>query len=68
MEHIEVHPLNAALGAQICGCDLSRPLTDAAIATIRRAFLDYLVIFFRDQRLTPAHLLTFARFFGEPMT
>jgi taurine dioxygenase len=68
MEHIEVRPLSTALGAQICGCDLSRPLTDAAVAKIRQAFLDYLVIFFRDQRLTPANLLAFARLFGEPMT
>jgi taurine dioxygenase len=64
MALIDVRPLDGALGAEIGGIDLSGPLTDAAIAEVRRAFLEHLVIFFRGQDLTPAHQLAFARRFG----
>jgi taurine dioxygenase len=48
------------------GVDL-RELDEPAVAAIRRAWLDHLVIFFRDQNLTPAQLLAFARRMGEPI-
>ena len=67
MEHIEIRPLDAALGAEIFGIDLGKPLTQVAVTQIRQAFLKHLVIFFRDQHLSPADLITFARLFGEPM-
>src|SRR5206468_4112005 len=60
-------PLAGAFGAEIFGLDLSRPLDDETVAAIRRAWLDHLVIFFRDQTLPPAELLGFARRFGEPV-
>ena len=62
---IGVHPVAGALGAEISGVDLSQPLDDATIATLRRAWLDHLVIFFRDQVLPPAQFLAFARRFGD---
>src|SRR5213595_803442 len=64
---IDVRPIAGALGAEISGVDLSRPLGDETLAAIRRAWLDHLVIFFRDQDLTAAHYLAFARRFGEPI-
>ena len=64
MESIDVRPLEGALGAEIGGLDLSGPLTEAVIGEVRRAFQEHLVIFFRDQDLTPQHLLAFARHFG----
>ena len=64
---IEVHPVSGALGAEIRGVDLSRPLESDLLAEIRRAFLDHLVICFRDQELTPREELAFARRMGEPM-
>ena len=64
---IEVHPVSGALGAEIRGADLSRPLEPDLLAEIRRAFLDHLVICFRDQELTPREELAFARQMGEPM-
>jgi taurine dioxygenase len=66
-EHIAVHPLAGALGAEIRGVDVSAALDDVVIAEIRQAFLDHLVIVLRDQRLTPQQQLAFARRFGEPM-
>ena len=65
--HIEVHPIAGALGADISGVDASRPLAADVIAEIRRAWLDHLVIFLRDQQLTPQALVDFASRFGEPM-
>ncbi|MDH3236744.1 MAG: TauD/TfdA family dioxygenase, partial [Alphaproteobacteria bacterium] len=62
---IEVRQVGGALGAEIAGVDLAQPLDDAAIAAIRQALLDHLVVFFRDQDITPAQHLAFARCFGE---
>jgi len=65
--HFKVRPIAGALGAEIEGVDAARPLDSAVIAEIRQAFLDYLVIFLRNQKLTPQVQLAFARQFGEPM-
>ena len=54
---LQIHP--------IAGVDLAADLDDSAVAAIRRAWLDYLVIFFRDQDLPPERFLAFARCFGE---
>jgi taurine dioxygenase len=62
---LQVHPIAGALGAELSGVDLSGPLDAATVAAIRRAWLDHLVIFFRDQELTPGKLLEVARRFGE---
>jgi taurine dioxygenase len=62
---IHIHPVAGALGAEISGVDLSQPLSDATIAALRSAWLEHLVVFFRDQHLTPAEFLTFGRRFGE---
>jgi taurine dioxygenase len=64
---IEVRPLAGALGAEIHGIDLAQPLDDATFAEIERAFFQYLVLFFHDQRLTPEQHLAFSRRFG-PLT
>ena len=64
--HIEVAPIAGAIGAEIGGVDLSRGLDDEVFEEINRAFLEYLVIFFRDQHLTPVALRDFAARFGPP--
>ena len=61
---LEILPIAGALGAEIHGVDVSAELDDATIAAIRAALLDHLVIFFRDQSLTPERHLAFARRFG----
>jgi taurine dioxygenase len=62
---IMVKPLSGAIGAEIEGVDLSRPLDNEAFAAIHQAFLDHLVIFVRDQHLTPEQHVAFAQRFGE---
>jgi len=63
---MEIHPVAGALGAEIGGVDLAK-LDDATSAAIRRVWLEHLVVFFRDQDLTPAQFLGFAQRFGEPI-
>lgn len=62
---IGIHPVAGTLGAEISGVDLSKSLDDATIAEINQALLDNLVIFFRDQHITPDQQIAFARRFGE---
>src|SRR5437588_7051521 len=64
---LDIRPLSGAVGAEIFGVDLAQELDDDTVAAIRRAWLDHLVIFFRDQDLPPARLLAVARRFGEPI-
>jgi taurine dioxygenase len=64
---ISVEPIAGALGAEITGVDLAKPLGDETVAAIRRAWLAHGVIFFHDQDLPPAAFLAFARRFGEPI-
>ena len=65
--HIEVRPISGALGAEIHGVDISRDLEDDVVGEMRQAFLDHLVIFLRDQKVTPHQQVTLARKFGEPI-
>lgn len=64
---ITVAPIAGALGAEICGVDLSDDLDPVVVAEIRRAWLDYLVVFFRDQELDDDRFIAFARRIGEPV-
>ncbi len=63
--HIDVTPQGATLGAEVSGVDLGSDLPDAVIDEIRRALLDYKVLVFRDQPITPPEHVAFARRFGE---
>jgi len=63
----EIRPIAGALGAELRGVDLADDLPDAKIHAMRRALLDHLVIFFRDQDLPPARFLALARCFGTPI-
>ena len=67
-EAIAVAPVAGAIGAEISGIDLAQELSDGSVAAIRQALLDHLVVFFRDQELTPRQIMAFARRFGEPVT
>ena len=61
---IQVHRLATALGAEVRGVDLSRPLAEDAAETVRRALWNHAVIVIRDQRLTPEQQIAFSRIFG----
>lgn len=67
MAELTIEPIAGALGAEIGGVDLSRPLDGETVAALRQALLDHLVIFFRDQNLTPEAFMALARKFGQPV-
>jgi len=62
---ISIAPTGAALGADVLGVDLSRPLDSAIFRTIESAWHEHLVLRFRGQSLDDPGLLAFARRFGE---
>jgi taurine dioxygenase len=61
---IEVKPIAGALGAEIANVDLST-LDDETFRQIEAAWLKHLVVFFRNQTLTPEQQIAFAKRFGE---
>jgi alpha-ketoglutarate-dependent taurine dioxygenase len=65
---IAVRPLEPTIGAEISGIDLRQPISDAVRDQIKAALLQYKVVFFRDQELTPEQHSQFAARFGQPYT
>ena len=63
--HFDTVPVSPAIGAELLGIDLSQDLSDEAIDEIRQALLDHLVIFFRNQSVTPSQQIAFSQRFGE---
>jgi taurine dioxygenase len=61
---IEVRKLSPALGAEIHGVDLSRPLSADQKTEIYNAWMENLVLVFRDQAIDRAQHLAFGRNFG----
>jgi len=61
---IDIRPVTAAVGAEIFGVDLAEPLDEQTRGEIRGALLEHGVIFFRDQKLTPAQHLAFGQQLG----
>jgi len=62
---LSVHPMGEKLGAEIRGIDLSVQPDSQAFAAVQQTLHRYGVIFFRGQKLSPDHLATFSRCFGE---
>jgi taurine dioxygenase len=65
MNTVTVIHSGAALGADITGVDLSRPLTDEQVAAIVDAWHQNLVLRFRGQSLSDADLIRFSQHFGK---
>lgn len=61
----EARPLTPGIGAELHGVDLTGPLDDDLIASIRAALLKYKVIFFRGQEISREQHISFAEKFGE---
>ena len=62
---ITIKRLNAALGAEISGLDMSRELDCDTVEALHRAWAEHLVLVFRDQPLTPQTQIRFSQYFGE---
>ncbi|TNE37133.1 MAG: taurine dioxygenase [Alphaproteobacteria bacterium] len=64
-ESFEVAPLTPHIGAEVKGIDLSAQLTNSQIRDLRQAWLDHMVLVFRDQQLTREQHKAFGRIFGK---
>ena len=63
---LATRPLSPALGLEILGVDLSRPITPALAKQLEAAWHDGLVILLRNQSLTEQDQVCFAECFGTP--
>lgn len=63
-ETLRVVPLNAPIGAEIRGVDLSQDIDPDVMRQIEAAYDRHSVLVFRDQRLTPEQQVRFSGFFG----
>lgn len=63
---LDVNPLAGALGAEITGLDLSKPLNDSDVTEIQDAFLEHQLLCFRSKPLAPSDFSKLSRHFGEP--
>src|SRR3979411_2622516 len=61
---MQVRPLSQHVGAEIGGVDVAADLPDDVFEEIDDAYNRYSVLVFRDQKLTPAQQIAFARRFG----
>ena len=59
-ETVDVRKLTGGCGAEVLGVDLNA-LSNSQWAEVQRAYAEFGVIFFRDQRLTPEQHIAFAR-------
>lgn len=60
----EIRPLNAPLGAEVLGLNLSQPLDAEGFGRIHAAHLEHRLLIFRDQRISPDQQVEFSRRFG----
>ena len=65
-EDFSVRPLSGALGAEVRGIDLSRPLSETERERLLSALHAHGVLCIRDQKLTHDSQIALARIFGEP--
>jgi taurine dioxygenase len=62
---LDLVPLTPTIGAEVHGIDLARPVEEKERSFIDEALAEWKVLFFRDQELTGAQQVAFARNFGE---
>ena len=62
---LDIAPLSGTIGAEIRAIDLHQPLDPGTLAAVRQALLDFKVVFFPGQHLSPEEHKDFAASFGE---
>jgi len=65
MSEIWIQPTGGALGADVYGVDLSKPVSDADFKKIAEAWGEHLVLRFSGQKIDDPTLMTFSARFGE---
>ena len=64
MSRLNIKPLSGCIGAEIHGIDLTKLITHELYIQLRECLVEYEVIFFRDQAITPAQQHALASMFG----
>jgi taurine dioxygenase len=62
---LSVRKLSDAIGAEVSGIDLSKPLDPATLAELRQIWLDNVILLIRDQHIDDDDQERFCRYFGE---
>jgi len=65
---MQVEPLTGQIGAVVTGIDLCEKLDSDSLSQLRAVWLEYLVVFIRGQKISPAQLVNFAGQIGVPDT
>ena len=65
LERVSIRPTQAALGADVEGVDLSRPLDERTFEAIEQAWMAHQVLRFRGQQLDEDKLTAFSERFGR---
>jgi len=64
-EQLQIRPASEHVGADITDVNLAASLSNGAFEKIEDAYNRYSLLIFRDQELSPAQQIAFARRFGE---
>ncbi len=64
-ETMEARPLDAALGAEIRGVDLAKPLDGRTKDAVLAAWHAHGALLIRNQKITDPQLIEFSRLFGD---
>jgi len=62
---LSVHKLHPAIGAEVRGLDLRRPLSPEVVQAVHEAWMQHLVLVFPEQPVSDAEQIRFARHFGD---
>ena len=63
---IKIIPFCPNLGAIVTGVDISQDISDLEFSKIKKAFLDYQVLFFKEQKeISPQKQIDFGKKFGQ---
>ena len=62
---LTLEPISPVLGAILHGVDLSKPIDELTFEFIHAAWMEYQVLFFRNQSMSPQNHLAFGELFGE---
>ena len=62
---LELRKLSHALGAEVCGVDITKPMSEAQFGEIYHAFLDHGILLLRNQECTREQHIEFSRRFGD---
>jgi taurine dioxygenase len=65
---LKLSPVAGAIGAEVSGIDLTKPISTERYQAIRDALVEYQVLFLRDQVIGPEHQKALADCFGPLQT